>query len=99
MKLSIVDKIVVIDIVIPRRLKTNKRDKETKRIREKIKNTDCLFAPVLLPERLENGVKNNRSFAPSASIYTVCCAMDLSKGSSSNSPCARARLKDFTSSA
>jgi len=27
------------------------------------------FAPVLLPERLENNRKIDRSFAPSASIY------------------------------
>jgi len=43
------------------------------------------FAPVLLPERLKNDWKINRSFAPSASISK----MDLSKGSSSNSPCHR----------
>ncbi|BFU60279.1 hypothetical protein THUN1656_10980 [Rodentibacter abscessus] len=68
-KLSIADRIVSNDIVIPRRLKTNKTQQgDEKNPREK-KNTDCLLAPVLLPERLKNGVKNDRSFAPSASIY------------------------------
>ena len=56
-KLSMVDRIVVNDMVIPRRQKSinaTRRRKESVRINKK---TDCLLAPVLLPERLENDVE------------------------------------------
>jgi hypothetical protein len=58
------------------------------------------FAPVLLPERLENNRKIDRSFAPSASIYINKMQWISPRVRPVTVPATlRLRLKDFTSSA